>query len=121
MLLARVTSEDPNTSHCSSGFGLTDWCAAEAQIRYTHKDGSVIQRFYDELSPFYHLIFQDWDESIEKQAKILDKLIRKEWVKTHTVLDVSCGIGTQALGLAKRGYHVTASDLSAKEVERASD
>lgn len=79
----------------------------------------MIQQFYDELSPFYHLIFQDWDESIEKQAKILDKLIRKEWAETQTILDVSCGIGTQAIGLAKRGYHVTASDLSAKEVERA--
>ena len=36
-----------------------------------------------------------------------------------SVLDVSCGIGTQALGLSSRGYHVTASDLSPQEVERA--
>jgi SAM-dependent methyltransferase len=34
-------------------------------------------------------------------------------------LDVSCGIGTQAIGLSKNGYHVTASDLSANEIERA--
>ena len=36
-----------------------------------------------------------------------------------SILDVSCGIGTQALGLSGRGYHVTASDLSPHEVERA--
>jgi SAM-dependent methyltransferase len=36
-----------------------------------------------------------------------------------TVLDVACGIGTQALGLAALGYAVTASDLSAAAVERA--
>jgi SAM-dependent methyltransferase len=32
---------------------------------------------------------------------------------------VSCGIGTQAIGLARRGFAVTASDLSAGAVERA--
>lgn len=35
------------------------------------------------------------------------------------LLDVSCGIGTQSLGLAGLGYEVTASDLSAESVERA--
>jgi 2-polyprenyl-3-methyl-5-hydroxy-6-metoxy-1,4-benzoquinol methylase len=35
------------------------------------------------------------------------------------VLDVSCGIGTQTLGLAALGHHVTASDLSAQEIKRA--
>jgi SAM-dependent methyltransferase len=34
-------------------------------------------------------------------------------------LDCSCGIGTQSLGLAARGYEVTASDLSSAAVERA--
>jgi 2-polyprenyl-3-methyl-5-hydroxy-6-metoxy-1,4-benzoquinol methylase len=36
------------------------------------------------------------------------------------VLDCACGIGTQSLGLAKLGYHVTGSDLSADAVRRAS-
>lgn len=35
------------------------------------------------------------------------------------MLDASCGIGTQALALAARGYAVTESDSSGKEIERA--
>ncbi len=35
------------------------------------------------------------------------------------VLDCACGIGTQAIGLAKRGYCVHATDISRAEVERA--
>lgn len=35
------------------------------------------------------------------------------------ILDVSCGIGTQAIGLAKLGYYVTGSDLSHEEIQRA--
>ncbi len=36
-----------------------------------------------------------------------------------SVLDCSCGIGTQAIGLAKLGYTVHATDLSPAAVERA--
>lgn len=35
------------------------------------------------------------------------------------LLDCACGIGTQALGLAQRGYAVEGSDLSPQEVARA--
>jgi glycine/sarcosine N-methyltransferase len=35
------------------------------------------------------------------------------------VLDVSCGIGTQALGLARKGYRVHGTDLSTASVGRA--
>ena len=38
-----------------------------------------------------------------------------------TVLDCSCGIGTQAIGLAKLGYKVHATDISSKEVEKAKE
>jgi hypothetical protein len=59
----------------------------------------VIQEFYDQMSPFYHLIFEDWEASIEKQTKIIDQIIRTEWGTNHkTVIDISCGIGTQARG-----------------------
>lgn len=78
--------------------------------------------FYDELAPLYHLIYPDWNESIRVQGDKLSQLIEAEWPGTGTrrkVLDVSCGIGTQMLGLAALGYAVTASDLSTNEVERA--
>jgi SAM-dependent methyltransferase len=76
--------------------------------------------FYDQLAPFYHLIYQDWDASIARQAAALDGIIKEHWGGgVTTVLDVACGVGTQALGLASLGYAVTASDLSLGEVERA--
>lgn len=76
--------------------------------------------FYARLTPLYHLIYPDWDASMQRQASMLASIIRETWgADAHAVLDVSCGIGTQALGLAKLGYEVTASDLSPKEVERA--
>jgi SAM-dependent methyltransferase len=76
--------------------------------------------FYDRLSPFYHLIFADWEASIDRQAEALDDIIKEFWGdRVQTVLDAACGIGTQALGLAQRGYRVTGSDLSAAEIKRA--
>jgi ubiquinone/menaquinone biosynthesis C-methylase UbiE len=76
--------------------------------------------FYDKIAPFYDLIFPDWEKSIERQAENLSSIIKTFQSKpTKTVLDVSCGIGTQALGLAKSGFQVTASDLSSAEVARA--
>jgi SAM-dependent methyltransferase len=76
--------------------------------------------FYDRLAPFYHLIFPDWDASIARQAQALDAVIRARLGDgARTVLDVACGIGTQALGLAALGHRVTASDLSPGAVARA--
>src|SRR3954454_1536934 len=76
--------------------------------------------FYDRITPFHHLIFEDWDRSIESQAEQLAGIIRDHWgADTRSILDVSRGIGTQALALALRGYRVTASDLSAPAVEQA--
>lgn len=77
-------------------------------------------QFYAELTPLYHLIYPNWDKSMKRQASMLDSVIREVWGEDVTdVLDVSCGIGTQSLGLAKLAYQVTASDLSPDEVERA--
>lgn len=75
--------------------------------------------FYDDLAELYHLIFEDWDASLERQGKQLSQVINENWVGASSLLDVSCGIGTQTLGLAKQGYKLTASDLSAKSIERA--
>jgi SAM-dependent methyltransferase len=74
---------------------------------------------YDEFAPLYHLIFQDWDASMSRQGEQLRSIIRSQWPHHRSVLDVSCGIGTQAIALAMMGFQVTASDLSEKEVERA--
>jgi SAM-dependent methyltransferase len=75
--------------------------------------------FYDELTPLYHLIFEDWDASIRRQGEQLSSIIKGEWPKSKNVLDVSCGIGTQAIALTQQGYTVVASDLSTKAIGRA--
>lgn len=76
--------------------------------------------FYDLLSDDYHLIFADWHASIERQAAILDDLLRAHLpTPPSTVLDCACGIGTQALGLVGRGYTVHATDISPASVARA--
>jgi len=76
--------------------------------------------FYDQLTPFYHLIYPDWETSIRQQAAALDSIIQEFWgAETTAILDVACGIGTQTLGLAQLGYQVTAADLSRAAVARA--
>lgn len=76
--------------------------------------------FYDQMAPFHHLVFQDWEASIERQAEQLSGLIQERWgQEAGSILDVSCGIGTQSIGLARRGFAVTGSDLSPSAIERA--
>jgi len=80
---------------------------------------TVPDAFYDDLAEHFHLIFKDWQASIDWQAGILGPLIEREFPGPGRILDCCCGIGTQALGLAKRGHSVSASDASAKAVDRA--
>ena len=75
---------------------------------------------YEEIATVYHLVYRDWSAAIEQQGVALDAIIRKHvGPAPRSILDVSCGIGTQALGLAALGHAVTASDLSSSSVERA--
>lgn len=79
-----------------------------------------IQEFHNSMTPYYRLIYGDWEQSVRNQARDLDKIIKQTWgEKVSSVLDVACGIGTQSLGLATLGYAVTASDISSDEVEEA--
>jgi SAM-dependent methyltransferase len=78
--------------------------------------------FYDQLADDYHLIFEDWERSIQKQAAILGPLLeRYTEVTSPYVLDCACGIGTQTLGLAKRGFRLVGSDFSPASVRRATN
>jgi SAM-dependent methyltransferase len=75
--------------------------------------------FYDALTPYYHLIYADWEASLKRQSRTLDAIIRSiGGPEPRSVLDAACGIGTQSLGLAQLGYEVTASDISLSAVER---
>lgn len=75
--------------------------------------------FYDELAPFYPLLYSNWDDAIARQGAALSKLLLERGVtRDDTVLDAACGVGTQALGLLSQGHRVVASDLSAGAVAR---
>ena len=75
-----------------------------------------VAHFYDELADDYHLIYADWDASVRRQGEALDALMGED---RAAVLDCSCGIGTQAIGLALHGHHVTGTDLSPRAAARA--
>ena len=76
--------------------------------------------FYDQLARFYHLIFEDWEQSIARQAQALDPLLKTRFSQDHLrILDCACGIGTQAIGLALKGHSLVASDVSSAAIARA--
>jgi glycine/sarcosine N-methyltransferase len=77
-----------------------------------------ILSFYQSLAEHYHLIFDDWDKAIERQARILNPLLATQGCPLK-ILDCACGIGTQALGFASLGHRVVSSDLSRAAVSRA--
>jgi glycine/sarcosine N-methyltransferase len=74
-------------------------------------------RFYDDLANYYDLIFQDWESSMSRQGEAIGQLIRRELGAEYqppeiSIVDASAGIGTQAFPLARKGYRVTARDIS---------
>jgi SAM-dependent methyltransferase len=78
--------------------------------------------FYDRLASLYHLIYPSWDEAIDRQSDQIHAIIAERWgADAKSFLDVSCGIGTQSMGLANRGFRATGSDLSAPAIARAKD
>ena len=79
-----------------------------------------VSTFYDGLSNTYHLLFEDWAQSIRLQGPILDRLLAAHLGPgPHAVLDCCCGIGTQAIGLALLGHRVVGTDLSSEAIARA--
>jgi len=81
---------------------------------------NIIQDFYDGLAGQYDRLFEDWQAATVEQAQLLDNIFRSHgFGKNVRLLDCACGIGTQAIGLAAIGYHVTASDISTAELAEA--
>src|SRR6185437_1326230 len=74
--------------------------------------------FYDQLAADYHLIFADWEATIAWEAGIITGLLRDLGLTRGAVLDASCGVVTQAIGMAQAGFAVTATDISPASVER---
>lgn len=78
------------------------------------------KQFYDSLAQDYRLIFPDWHQSVGRQANILGDVFKKLVLPPPcTVLDCTCGIGTQAIALASLGYTVHGTDLSPQAIALA--
>lgn len=86
--------------------------------RYVNTD--ITQSFYNSMASQYDKLFLDWQATTCEQAKLLNEIFQKNGFDRHVrILDCACGIGTQAIGLASLGYHVTASDISIGELAEA--
>lgn len=58
---------------------------------------------------------------MERQSAALEQLLRRAGAEgpDQRILDCACGIGTQSLGLARRGFKITGCDISTAAIARA--
>ena len=78
--------------------------------------------FYNRLSLMYHHnMGWDWDAVMREEGAQLSRIISDEIGRSgpFSLLDCSCGIGTQAIGLAIQGHRVHATDLSEVSIDCA--
>ncbi len=81
-----------------------------------------VTEFYDSLSPEYrHNMGWDWAAVMREEGATLDRFLENQMdlPGPYTLLDCSCGIGTQAIGLALQGHQVHATDLSTVSIDCA--
>jgi SAM-dependent methyltransferase len=71
---------------------------------------------YDALAGDYDR-FVNWEGRLAHELPFFDAHFEEQGVRR--VLDAACGTGHHAIALARRGYQVTGTDLSAVMVERA--
>ena len=81
----------------------------------------IFTQAYDELAAHYDQLFEDWEASIARQSTVLAGILESACgnARPIRVLDCACGIGTQSLGLAMKGFAVTGCDISTGAVQRA--
>ncbi len=78
------------------------------------------QPVLDDLAPWYHFIFEDWDAHIHRGATVLHQLIEEQWgAGSKRIVDAAAGIGTQAIGLESCGHRMLASDTSRPALQRS--
>ena len=83
-----------------------------------------VTEFYDGLSLLYrHNMGWDWDATMREEGATLHRFLARDmnWPGPHRLLDCSCGIGTQAIGLRLKGHRVHATDLSPTSIRCAKE
>lgn len=75
--------------------------------------------FYDAIAEYYPYFYKDWETKLEREGLSLRSIFRKKGVRR--VLVTACGVGTQAIPLAKLGFEIVATDPSAGMLQKAQD
>ena len=81
-----------------------------------------VTEFYDRLGPEYRQnMGWDWESVMREEGATLDRFLTDQVGRRgpYSLLDCTCGIGTQAIGLALQGHQVHATDLSTVSVDCA--
>jgi ubiquinone/menaquinone biosynthesis C-methylase UbiE len=76
---------------------------------------------YDQFASDYDR-FNDWNSRLQFELPFIENTIKtvpSEKSQPLRILDAACGTGMHAIALAKRGYSVSAADLSAPMIEQA--
>jgi glycine/sarcosine N-methyltransferase len=76
--------------------------------------------YYQRVAACYSDTVPDWLGAVGRQALSLDSLLTS--LVGHgplSILDCTCGIGTQTLGLAARGHRVVGTDVSSAAIDEA--
>jgi len=71
---------------------------------------------YDDLSVDYDR-FVNWEARLAAELSFIEEQLQA--VDAHGLQDAACGTGMHAIALAREGYEVTGTDLSAGMIERA--
>ena len=74
--------------------------------------------FYDRLAESFD-VMTDWKSRLAFEMPFLESVLARFSAKS--ILDCACGTGWHAIDLARRGYRVAASDISATMIARAKE
>jgi ubiquinone/menaquinone biosynthesis C-methylase UbiE len=75
---------------------------------------------YEEWDQIYRgYPMESWGWELGKPRPIIVEFVEKELIKKGKVLDLCCGAGTNTVYLAKKGFEVTAIDISQRAIEYA--
>lgn len=85
--------------------------------------GQSVSNLYSELSEHYDDWFsEDWPAPVYKSEAALKALLGDWLIPDKTrALDLTCGVGTQALALSRIGFDVFAMDISEGQIQQAKD
>lgn len=87
----------------------------------TENSFDEIARHYNAISQHYDDWFSlPWPEPAIRQGALLNDILKTQGLpQPCRVLDLTCGVGTQAIGLAMHGHDVTAIDISPGQIAEA--